>query len=527
VSLVSTRRLLTGWGRTAPSVADVVRPTDPEEVVALVKNAVSSGTGFVARGLGRSYGDAAQSAGGLVVDTTALDHVSAADLESGVVRVGAGVSLDSLMRSLVPRGWWVPVSPGTRYVTVGGAIASDIHGKNHHRDGSFCSHVESLTLVTPAGTVEVTPESDPELFWATAGGMGLTGVIVEATFRLARIETSYMLVDIEKADDLDDCLDRMTGRDSEYRYSVAWIDCLARGRNLGRSVLTRANHATRTELAAVRGPKAWGPGRNGSERRDSDLLAFDAKVRFDVPITPPGGLLNPWTVAAFNEAWYRKAPRFAEGHVETIASYFHPLDAVGSWNRLYGPNGFVQYQFVVPFDSEDVLRSVLERLSSERIASFLAVLKSFGDADPGPLSFPKPGWTLALDLPARSRGLGRILDDLDDAVAQADGRVYLAKDSRLRPQLLGAMYPGLGDWLAVRERVDPKGVLSSDMARRLAVATGVSSHRHARRGRRAAPVAKGGPSSGKGARTVAKTGTKTVTKTVPKTVTKTTKRAAP
>jgi decaprenylphospho-beta-D-ribofuranose 2-oxidase len=518
VSLVSTRRLLTGWGRTAPSVADVVRPTDPEEVVAAVKEAVSSSTGFVARGLGRSYGDAAQAAGGLVVDTTALDHVSAADLESGLVRVGAGVSLDSLMKSLVPRGWWVPVSPGTRYVTVGGAIASDIHGKNHHRDGSFCSHVESLTLVTPAGTVEVTPESDPELFWATAGGMGLTGVIVDATFRLARIETSYMLVDIEKADDLEDCLDRMTGRDSEYRYSVAWIDCLARGRNLGRSVLTRANHATRTDLAPVQGPEARGPAK--------DLLAFDARVRFDVPITPPGGLLNPWTVAAFNEAWYRKAPRFLQGHVETIPSYFHPLDAVGSWNRLYGPNGFVQYQFVVPFDSEDVLRSVLERLSSERVASFLAVLKSFGDADPGPLSFPKPGWTLALDLPARSRGLGQILDDLDEAVAQARGRVYLAKDSRLRPQLLGAMYPRLGDWLAVRERVDPKGVLSSDMARRLAIATDVSSHRRARRARQTWPATKGGPSSSKSARTVAKTGTKTVTKAVTKT-TKTTKKAAP
>jgi decaprenylphospho-beta-D-ribofuranose 2-oxidase len=517
VSLVSTRRLLTGWGRTAASAADVVRPRDPEEVAAVVNGAVSSGTGFVARGLGRSYGDAAQSAGGLVVDTAALDHVSAADLESGLVRVGAGVSLDSLMRSLVPRGWWVPVSPGTRYVTVGGAIASDIHGKNHHRDGSFCSHVESLTIVTPTGTLKVTPESDPELFWATAGGMGLTGVVVEATVRLARIETSYMLVDIEKADDLEDCLQRMSARDSEYRYSVAWIDCLARGRNLGRSVLTRANHATRTDLAQVRRPEAQRPGRNGSDRRDCDPLAFDPKVRFDIPMTPPGGLLNPWTVAAFNEAWYRRAPRFLPGHVEKIASYFHPLDAVGSWNRLYGRNGFLQYQFVVPFDSDDVLRAVMERLSCERVASFLAVLKRFGDADPGPLSFPKPGWTLALDLPARSRGLGQMLDDLDEAVAEADGRVYLAKDSRLRPQLLGAMYPGLRDWLAVRERVDPNGVLSSDMARRLSIATDVSSRRSAPRGRPPAPATES-RSSAKSARTVAKTRPKTVTKTTKKAV---------
>ena len=427
--------------------------------------AASAGRTVVARGLARSYGDAAQSAGGVVLDTTAMAAVHDSDLEAGWVRVDAGVSLDTLMRWLVPKGWWVPVTPGTRYVTVGGAIAADIHGKNHHRDGSFCSHVSALTLATPGGTREITPGGDAELFWATAGGMGLTGIVLEATIRLLRVETAYMLVDTERATDLEDAMARMTARDDEYRYSVAWIDCLAKGRRLGRAVLTRAEHA---DLVNLSGHSAGDP------------LAFDPRVLLEVPITPPGGLLNPLTVAAFNEMWYRKAPRWQARKPETLASYFHPLDALGSWNRLYGPRGFIQYQFVVPFDAEDALRVVLERVSNARTASFLAVLKRFGEANPGPLSFPTAGWTLALDIPAGSPGLGGMLDELDVVVAEAGGRVYLAKDSRLRPELLGAMYPRLGEWREVRDRVDPDCRLVSDLARRLGLVEPVAQHRQSR-----------------------------------------------
>jgi decaprenylphospho-beta-D-ribofuranose 2-oxidase len=448
----STRRALTGWGRTAPSACDVMQVHSGDDVDRVLAGAAGSGRSVVGRGLARSYGDAAQCAGGIVLDITGLDTVLDADFEAGLVRVGAGTSLDALMRAFVPRGWFVPVTPGTRYVTVGGAIAADIHGKNHHRDGSFCSYVTRLSLATPSGRVEVSPQSDPDLFWATAGGMGLTGIVIEATLRMLRVETATMRVDTERTENLDDCLTRMSERDGDYRYSVAWIDCLARGRKMGRSVLSRADHARLDELPAT---------------RRGEALRFDPRVRIDVPVTPPSGLLNPVTVAAFNEVWFHKAPRARAGELQSISTYFHPLDGVGAWNRMYGPRGFVQYQLVVPFGAEDALRAVVTHLSERRMPSFVTVLKRFGPGDPGPLSFPVEGWTLALDLPVGSPALGPLLDTFDDIVAGAGGRVYLAKDSRLRPDLIEAMYPRLSEWRAVRDRVDPDGTLVSDLSRRL------------------------------------------------------------
>ena len=301
----------------------------------------------------------------------------------------------------------------------------------------------------------MSPSFDPDLFWATAGGMGLTGLITRAVVQMVPVETSYMAVDTERADDLDAAMAMMATGDHAYRYSVAWIDCQATGRGLGRSVLTRGDHARYDQLPErLRQPA-------------SRARAFHPRTRLSVPFTPPGGLLNPLTVGAFNEVWFRKAPRRQVGKIETMAGYFHPLDGVGAWNRLYGPRGFLQYQFVVGDEETEVVRRVIERIARARLASFLAVLKRFGPADPGPLSFPRSGWTLALDLPAGTEGLGLLLDQLDDQVAAAGGRVYLAKDSRLSPAAFRAMYPGVDKWLAVRDRVDPDGVLRSDLGRRL------------------------------------------------------------
>ncbi|MFE7647403.1 FAD-binding protein [Streptomyces phaeoluteigriseus] len=440
---------VTGWGRTAPSTARLIRPRTYEEAVTAVRDAGARGS--IPRGLGRAYGDAAQNAGGAVLDMTGLDQIHAIDVSGGSVLCDAGVSLHHLMEVLLPLGWFVPVTPGTRYVTVGGAIGADIHGKNHHVSGSFSRHVVSLELLTADGTVR-TVRPGTALFDATAGGMGLTGVILTATVRLHPVRTTLMSVDTERATDLDDLMARLTATDHRYRYSVAWIDLLARGAATGRAVLTRGDHAPLAALPA---------------RARSTPLSFRPARLPAPPAYVPQGLLTRRTVGLFNELWYRRAPRARTGELQRLSAFFHPLDGVPHWNRVYGRGGFVQYQFVVGHGREETLRRIVGRIARHRCPSFLAVLKRFGDADPGWLSFPVPGWTLALDIPADLPGLGAFLDELDAEVAAAQGRVYLAKDSRLRPDLLAAMYPRLDDFRTLRAELDPRGVFVSDLARRL------------------------------------------------------------
>jgi decaprenylphospho-beta-D-ribofuranose 2-oxidase len=438
--------LLTGWGRTAPTRADVVRPEGVEDVAA----ALAGGRPVIARGLGRAYGDAAQNAGGLVVDVTGLDAIHAFDPEAGVIDAGAGLDLDSLIRHVLPDGWFVPVTPGTRHVTLGGALAADVHGKNHHVDGSFSRHVEAFELVTPGGEVrEVRP--DDELFRATAGGMGLTGVVTRVRLRLLPVTSAHMRVTTHRARDLDALMTAMRERDSLYRYSVAWIDCLKRGAGMGRGVVLWGEHATAEELP---------------EKLRRDPLAYRAGTRLAVPDLVPGGVLNGIVARAFNEAYFRRAPAQERIGLEPLGPYFHPLDAVAAWNRLYGPRGFVQYQAVVPDDAEDAVRALLERVSGTGTSSFLAVLKRFGEGT-GMLSFPMPGWTLALDIPVGDPELARRLDELDDVVAGAGGRVYLAKDARVRPETLAAMYPDLERWREIQRRIDPEGIMRSDLSQRL------------------------------------------------------------
>jgi len=434
---------------TSPSVATVFPAGDDDQLVHLVTEA--GGRGVLGRGLGRSYGDAAQNGGGMVIDMTTRDRVLSVDSDAALVSVEAGASLDQLMHLLLPLGLFVPVTPGTRQVTVGGAIAADIHGKNHHVDGSFGRHVVSLDLLCADGSIRrLSPES--ELFWATVGGMGLTGLVLRATLKMKKVESAYCLVDTERCTDLDDLTGRMAEGDDRYTYSVAWIDCLARGSSLGRSVLTRGWSADRDQL-----PR---------KMRDH-ALEFRPRQLAVAPAVFPSGLLNRVSVAVFNEGWYRRAPRERRGEIQSIAAFFHPLDGVGQWNRIYGPRGFLQYQFVVPFGAEDTLRRCIQMLSDTGLASFLAVLKRFGQASGGHLSFPTPGWTLALDIPLGAPMLGDLLDRLDEEVMAAGGREYLAKDSRLPAAAIARMYPRLDQWRDIRRATDPNGVFASDLQRRL------------------------------------------------------------
>ncbi len=443
-----SRQTISGWGRTAPSAALVVEPADAAKVAELLQGATEP---LIARGLGRSYGDAAQCSGGRVVDTAGLASIGEIDPVTGTVTVGAGVSLHELMRRAIPRGWFVAVTPGTRYVSVGGAIASDVHGKNHHCDGSFSRHVERLSLATPTGTLELTPDTDPELFWATAGGMGLSGIVLDATLRLLPIETSWMQVDSRKHTTLEGLMDDMEKADTSHRYNVAWLDCLDHRDGARRSVLTLGEHAPAADL-----PPAL------VARR----LEAPVEPRLRVPLVPPIRMANRVSVRVLNEVWFRMSAA-EPGSFVSLASYFHPLDGVGGWNLLYGPAGFVQYQFAVAPDRGDVVEDAVATIAGSGIPSFLAVLKRFGPGTPGPLSFAQQGWTLALDFPVGPPGLPALLDGLDEQVAEAGGRVYLAKDARLRPELLPVMYPRLGELEALRRRVDPRGVLASDLARRL------------------------------------------------------------
>jgi len=443
---------LTGWGRIAPSSAELAEPSSVADAEALLKTA-SPSRPLIPRGLGRSYNNAAQCGGGVVVSSAHLNRIIELDPVTGVADCAAGVSLEQLMVAGLPAGWFVPVSPGTRQVTIGGAIAADVHGKNHHVAGSFARHVRSFDLVLPGGELRtVTSESDPALFWATAGGMGLTGFIVRAAVQLKRVASSRVRVETVRTTDIDETMAVLTEHDRHYGYTVAWSDSMARGKGLGRSVVTSGDFAELADLSAA---------------AKDDPFAFRPGARLGVPGPFPPGLINRYTVALANEAWYRKAPTHRDGELQTIGAFFHPLDGIRNWNRVYGPGGFRQYQYVLPFGQEAAVRRSFELVSAARAPSFVTVLKRFGAADPGLLSFPMAGWTLALDFPARTPGLGVLLDALDRLVANGGGRVYLAKDSHVPPDVLAQMYPRLPEFRALRAELDPNGMLASDLSRRL------------------------------------------------------------
>lgn len=442
---------LSGWGRYPVQTCHVFRPEKRSEVAATL--ASGSQTSYIPRGLGRSYGDAALNQDGGVIWQALLNRFLSFESTSGVLECEGGVSLAEIIQYFLPRGWFLPVTPGTKFVTVGGAIAADIHGKNHHRDGSFSNFVLDFRLLTPTGAILLcSPTLNPEVFWATVGGMGLTGVILSARLSLRRVDSAYVFVDYHRARNLEDILTAMDAEDERYEYSVAWIDGLATGDSMGRGVLMRGNHAPAAELPArIRHPLAL---HTGTQHR----LLTDF----------PSMALNWLTVKAFNTVYYtfhRSAPR----QLVNLEKFFYPLDAIEGWNRMYGKRGFVQYQIAFPRASgRKGLPTILDRLARSGRASFLAVLKRFGAGGLGLLSFPLQGYTLALDIPAAS-GLVPFLHELDRMTLDHGGRIYLAKDSLLRAQDFRAMYPQLDSFRAIQRKLDPGRVLSSSMARRLRI----------------------------------------------------------
>jgi decaprenylphospho-beta-D-ribofuranose 2-oxidase len=450
-----SEELLSGWGRTSATRAAVLRPRSLDDAESLMREGLLRSGGVIPRGSGLSYGDAAQNGGGAVLDATALRGRIDVDPGLGLVRSGSGTTFAELLTELVPRGLTLPVVPGTARLTVGGAIAADIHGKNHVRDGSLAAHVSSFTLATPArGLLEVTATDEPELFAATLGGMGLTGLIVEATLRTARLHSTSVQADFDAVGDVEEALGLMS-RDSSHRYSIAWLDLLASGPRFGRAIVTRSLGFD---------DEASDTGRSAHRRH---VPPPSLRPRLSVPERFPAGVLRPSTVAAFNACYWHANARRGHGRGLGMRANLFPLDTLGEWNRLYGAPGLVQYQFAVPVGGEDALLSVLDALHRKHAPMYLAVLKRFGVPSGGPLSFPLEGWTVAIDIPAGFPGLRSILDEQDERLADAGGRIYLAKDSGTRRETLQRMYPQLQRFLEIRDEIDPDRALGSDLSRRL------------------------------------------------------------
>jgi FAD/FMN-containing dehydrogenase len=437
-----------GWGLYPVVRGERVRVRDGSELEKLAREAGPP----LPQGSCRSYGDACLH--DRVASMLGLDRIVEFDEREGTLRAEAGITIDEILRVAVPRGWFLPVTPGTRFVTLGGCISADVHGKNHHVDGSFGSYVEGIDLVVAGGARHSCSRTEsPDLFRAVVGGMGLLGYIREATIRLVRVPSAFVRRRTIAAGGLEE-VDRIL-RETErgHRYSVAWIDGLARGASLGRGIVFAADPA-RPEEAPTRDP-------------------FDRRIRrsVTVPARFPGWFLGRGSLRAFNAAYFRRGRRRAGETVVPLDPFFYPLDALGHWNRMYGRRGFLQYQVALPGDSRiDVIRELLERLALLPGGAFLAVLKNLGDpgADAGCLSFPVRGSTLAVDVPLRAGVIPR-LRELDRVVLEAGGRVYLAKDAVLEREVFEGMYPGLAEFRRLKSIHDPGNRFRSRLSDRLGI----------------------------------------------------------
>ncbi len=407
----------------------------------------------IARGSGGSYGDAALNAQGEIILTNRLDRFLEFDVKKGILSVESGISLAKILELIVKQGWFLPVMPGTAEVSLGGCIAADIHGKNHTYAGSLGQHVISLQLITATGAcINCSAKVMPELFWATIGGMGLTGIIGVVTLQLKQIETAYMKVQHRIAHNLKQILEGLGQEDDEFEYSVAWLDALNWPYSQG--VIMKAKHASLLELPMSKQEYAFSLTNYTTLKCPPYLLPFS--------------LLHPLFVKLFNKVYNYFLAKQEDAYLQAYSNYFFPLDRIKNWPRLYGKKGFIQYQCAIPTEfAYFAIKDILKTLHKHKHPIYLAVLKRLGQENLAPLSFPLSGYTLALDIPIYSDKLFTCLDILDEIVIQAGGRIYLAKDARLKPKAFRDMYKRYPEWLATKQHWDPNNRFSSSLSKRL------------------------------------------------------------
>lgn len=410
---------------------------------------ISEDSELIARGLGRCYGDSALSKS--VISMLKLNRILDFNQDSGIVTCESGISLEELLNVYVPKGWFLPVVPGTKFVTLGGAVASDIHGKNHHVEGSISNHVVSILLMLSDGSqVECSKGTNSDLFWATCGGMGLTGFILKVKLKLKKIETAYIKQETFRCSNLEEVMQAFESSQG-FTYSVAWIDCIAKGKDMGRSVMIRGEHAKSSEILGGLNP-----------------LSIPEKNKINIPFDFPNFVLNPLSVKAFNFIYYNLAPNNIKKKVVDYDSFFFPLDKIHNWNRIYGKRGFTQYQFVLPkMSSKKGLQEILTKISQSNQASFLAVLKLFGKQD-NLISFPLEGYTLALDFPITGK-LFSFLDELDKVVNKYEGRIYLAKDVRISKEAFSHGYKGIERFKEIKHKSDSLNKFQSLQSKRIGI----------------------------------------------------------
>ena len=434
---ITESQIVSGWGNNFHSLATRAAIANVAEAAELVSMGTTN-RGLLPVGMHRSYGDSGLNSGGTLVDLAELNQI-AIDADTGIATVGAGVTITELERAALAHSLFPPVVPGTGNVTMGGAIAADIHGKSHHKTGSFSQSVLRMTLLLSNGQLVTYFPHDLE-FWATVGGLGLTGIVTELQIQLREVQSNSVDVTEHRVANLAAMLELLRNSDQDYEHTVAWIDLS--GDYRGRGVVSLGNYGSKS------------------------LKEKEGSGRLSVPDLAGINFITPLTVKAFNELWFRKPVK--NGAV-LLSKYMHPLDGISNWNRIYGAPGFLQYQFVVDEGSEDIFERLFAGLRGLKASSFLGVLKKFGAVAPAPLSFPRPGWTLTLDYSVTVPGLEKFLQEFDEELVTAGGRVYLIKDSRLSPALLPAMYPQIEQWREIQSGMDPHHLWQSDQSRRLQI----------------------------------------------------------